>query len=242
MYIQFLVANEQVANADGARGHLEVRSGQVRRVVGKSNLTRQQKVLVHLTCTLAHSVLHSLCQSATILRTIRLTDAILKILSSYHTILPQTMSTLAEYLVSQQSLLQEASLALPHSFSTCTYRLGPIRQPLYLCTTCASPRGICAACSVACHTDHEQIELFAKRNFTCDCPTKGLAHPCSLHRNPVGEGGKEEVNAGNEYGGNFEGKFCRCGREYDAATERETMVQCLACEVCSTEVAYWHQV
>ena len=148
-------------------------------------------------------------------------------------------STLASVLESQTSLLQEASLALPHQFSQCTYSLGPIRQAVYLCLTCtppassssstaestASPRGICSACSIACHTDHEQLELFPKRAFRCDCPTRALPHACALHRTP------EEPNARNAYGQNFRGLFCRCGRVYDALVERETMIQCLACEV-----------
>ena len=134
-------------------------------------------------------------------------------------------STLTEYLDSQQELEKEAALALPFSFSQCTYSRGHIRQAVYLCLTCASRRGVCSSCSIACHTDHEQLELFPKRNFRCDCPTSALTVPCSLHKNP------EAPNEVNEYGQNFDGKFCRCGRPYDAKTERETMIQCLACEV-----------
>lgn len=133
--------------------------------------------------------------------------------------------TLSAILASQSSLVQEASEALPHSFSQCTYPLGHIRQAVYLCRTCNERRGICSACSIACHTDHEQLELFPKRKFRCDCPTRSLAHNCTLHRNP------EEPNTENIYGPNFDGTFCRCGREYDAEEERETMIQCLACEV-----------
>ena len=148
-------------------------------------------------------------------------------------------ATLASVLESQNTLLQEASLALPHQFSQCTYSLGPIRQAVYLCLTCTPPpsssssaapsvhpRGICAACSVACHTEHEQLELFPKRAFRCDCPTRALAHPCTLHTHRL-----EEPNGANEYGRNFRATFCRCGRAYDAQTERETMIQCVACEV-----------
>ena len=136
-------------------------------------------------------------------------------------------STLTEYLDSQQELEKEAALALPFSFSQCTYSRGHIRQAVYLCLTCASRRGICSSCSIACHTDHEQLELFPKRKFRCDCPTSGLAVPCSLHKHT------EALNEDNEYGQNFDGNFCRCGRPYDAKTERETMIQCLACEVRS---------
>ena len=134
-------------------------------------------------------------------------------------------NTLRELLASQDELVREAALALPHSFSQCTYNLGYIRQAVYLCLTCNTSRGICYPCSVACHTDHEQVELFPKRHFRCDCPTGALSHPCGLHQRP------EEVNGENAYGQNFEGRFCRCGRAYDAHTEVETMIQCLACEV-----------
>ncbi|EMD36427.1 hypothetical protein CERSUDRAFT_156081 [Gelatoporia subvermispora B] len=132
--------------------------------------------------------------------------------------------TLDAILSSQSSLLQEAAEALPHQFTQCTYAKGHIRQSVYLCLTCAVPRGICSACSIACHTDHEQLELFPKRNFRCDCPTDALAHPCALHKT------HEAANDANAYGQNFRGVFCRCAREYDPRKERETMIQCLACE------------
>ncbi|KAJ7841062.1 hypothetical protein B0H14DRAFT_2512457 [Mycena olivaceomarginata] len=132
--------------------------------------------------------------------------------------------TLAAYVASQDELVKEAGLALPHQFSQCTYALGPVRQAVYLCLTCPEARGLCSACSIACHTDHDQIELFPKRDFRCDCPTAAIAHACTLHTQ------NEPANAANHYGQNFQAKFCRCGRPYDAKTERETMIQCLACE------------
>ncbi|KAJ3720403.1 hypothetical protein EV361DRAFT_887810 [Lentinula raphanica] len=132
--------------------------------------------------------------------------------------------SLADYIASQDSLIQEAAEALPHQFSQCTFPLGHLRQAVYLCLTCAETSGICSACSIACHTNHEQIELFPKRNFRCDCPTEAIAHPCSLHTIA------EPVNELNQYGQNFKALFCRCKRPYDAATEKETMIQCLACE------------
>lgn len=134
-------------------------------------------------------------------------------------------ATLPTILQAEAQLISEAAEALPHQFSSCTYTLGHIRQAVYLCLTCNLPRGICSSCSVACHTDHEQIELFPKRNFCCDCPTSALSHPCTLYLT------QESENASNEYGQNFKGAFCRCGRPYDAKRERETMIQCLACEV-----------
>lgn len=144
-------------------------------------------------------------------------------------------ATLSSVLESQTALVEEAALALPHQFSQCTYSQGPIRQAVYLCLTCTpstsseSPRGICAACSIACHTDHEQLELFPKRAFQCDCPTRALTHACTLHT------AEEALNEKNRYGRNFRAQFCRCGRAYDAEKERETMIQCVACEVRSAE-------
>ena len=38
-----------------------------------------------------------------------------------------TESTLSEYLSSQEELVKEAALALPHQFSKCTYSLGYLR-------------------------------------------------------------------------------------------------------------------
>ncbi|KAH0828677.1 hypothetical protein J3R83DRAFT_3044 [Lanmaoa asiatica] len=135
------------------------------------------------------------------------------------------MSSLNDLIASQDALLREAALALPHEFSRCTFSMGPIRQAVYLCLTCATPRGICSSCSIACHTDHEQVELFPKRNFRCDCPTAAILHPCTLHKKP------EVENGANRYGQNFCAIFCRCARPYDPKMESETMIQCLACEV-----------
>lgn len=40
--------------------------------------------------------------------------------------------------------------------------------------------GVCYSCSIQCHTDHELVELFSKRNFTCDCGTTRMTDPCCL--------------------------------------------------------------
>lgn len=66
---------------------------------------------------------------------------------------------------------------------------------------------------------------FPKRKFRCDCPTTAIAHPCTLRKVQAIE------NEDNHYGQNFRNKFCRCGRKYNAQTELEAMIQCLACEV-----------
>lgn len=130
-------------------------------------------------------------------------------------------------------LLRAAANAIPYDFQKCTYPLGSLRQAVHLCLTCSEARGLCGACSVSCHPDHQQIELFPKREFRCDCPTRALAHPCALNGTPTATGdAKAPINDFNKYNQNFRdgGRFCRCHSLYDAEKERETMVQCLACE------------
>ena len=46
------------------------------------------------------------------------------------------------------------------------------RQALYACASCdtTGPAGVCLACSLTCHKDHELYELYTKRfeyNLTC---------------------------------------------------------------------------
>ncbi|KAG9026356.1 hypothetical protein FRB95_008920 [Tulasnella sp. JGI-2019a] len=141
--------------------------------------------------------------------------------------------SLSSLLAKEERLLKQASRAMPHAFNTCTYDApgGYIRQAIYLCKTCKGPdgrmgKGICSACSISCHADHEQLELFPKRGFRCDCPTTAIPINCTLH---VGRKA-EPPNDENVYGQNFQGRFCRCGRDYDPKTEPEIMAQCLACE------------
>lgn len=170
-------------------------------------------------------------------------------------------ATLSDYLESQDELLREAALALPHQFSQCTYPLGPLRYvfrakhicPLnlpkasrvslfdmprttwdVLCLFNRMPYEPRTGRTVsrypfskksASNINQPLLTRFPKRNFRCDCPTTAIAHQCTLHAK------LEEENTSNTYGQNFQGVFCRCGRPYDAKTERETMIQCLVCEV-----------
>ncbi|GJJ13276.1 hypothetical protein Clacol_007527 [Clathrus columnatus] len=136
-----------------------------------------------------------------------------------------TGQSLTALIATEDALVKQAALALPHSFDKCTYELGPIRQAVHLCLTCGIPQGLCSACSVACHGDHEQVELFPKRDFICDCPTRVGNTDCTLSK-----GSTLPKNMQNAYGQNFYGKFCRCHRPYDPKREQETMVQCLVCE------------
>ncbi len=120
-------------------------------------------------------------------------------------------------------------------------------------------KGVCYSCSLSCHagksihitwmldlTSHAPIhpdcrlvELFQRRNFTCDCPTSyssstsSQSHRCTLY--PSSE--PLHPNSSNIYTKNYNGLFCRCGREYHAETESEVMICCLACQVSTED--YW---
>jgi hypothetical protein len=57
-----------------------------------------------------------------------------------------------------------------------------IVSKLYACLTCLNNCAVCAACSVACHGEHDLVELFNRRNFQCECGTRrmGAGSFCSL--------------------------------------------------------------
>lgn len=134
-------------------------------------------------------------------------------------------------------------LTRQQSISNCTKDLGALRQNVYSCLTCnplpADPTepynaaGICYACSVQCHGEHQLVEIFAKRNFTCDCGTTRLpaTSPCTLRLNPAtnAKGGvhSEEPAADNKYNQNFRNRFCVCECDYDPFQQKGTMYQCL---------------
>ncbi|EME80713.1 uncharacterized protein MYCFIDRAFT_21308, partial [Pseudocercospora fijiensis CIRAD86] len=156
----------------------------------------------------------------------------------------ESSQTAQEYIQSQLSLEADAREALPYQFDTCTKPLGPLRQSVYACLTCTpppaskhqqfTPAGVCYSCSISCHGEHNLVELFAKRDFVCDCGTTRFGTsdtPCSLRPNPAtgrkGDVKGQEARPGNKYNQNFEGKFCGCGEEYDPEKEKGTMFQCL---------------
>lgn len=62
-------------------------------------------------------------------------------------------------------------------------RMGHVRQPVFSCLTCTQQSGqkagICATCSITCHAEHDQVELFSRRNFQCDCGTTRLGPQAS---------------------------------------------------------------
>ncbi|OLL23894.1 Protein mlo2 [Neolecta irregularis DAH-3] len=143
---------------------------------------------------------------------------------------PQESITVIEYIRAQEELENEAREVYPFSHDKCTYFQGPLRQSVYACRSCdpQSPEsqrgGICYSCSIECHGDHELVELFSKRDFTCDCGTDRLgSSSCRLRKN------REPVNSSNQYDHNFQGRFCVCDQFYNPE-EESTMFQCLLCE------------
>lgn len=110
------------------------------------------------------------------------------------------------------------------------------RQALYSCLTCAGESvnsdftkaiGICLACSLKCHENHEMVELYTKRNFECECGIKEGSVKCQLDLLKMRN--KETANTFNQ---NFAGLYCTCHRPYPDPenTKAEEMIQCCTCE------------
>ncbi|KAK9241426.1 hypothetical protein V1525DRAFT_393119 [Lipomyces kononenkoae] len=157
---------------------------------------------------------------------------------------PESITAL-DYIESQQRLEQDARDALPYDPTHCTYFDGSLRQPVYACLTCAgksksnkAAAGVCYSCSIQCHSDHDLIELFNKRNFTCDCGTTRLSAfgGCNLRKN-FNE--LDIPSSSNRYCHNFEGRFCSCDSKYNPETEKGTMYQCLLGDVCNED--WYHE-
>lgn len=151
--------------------------------------------------------------------------------------------TASDYIDSQLQLEADAREALPYAFDHCTQPLGALKQNLFSCLTCNpppdspsdafTPAAVCYSCSIACHGEHTLVELFNRRNFTCDCGSTRLpaTSPCTLRIDPA-TGMKGPVHSqlpaeGNTYNQNCRNRFCGCGEEYNAEEEKGTMFQCL---------------
>ncbi|RAK72803.1 putative metaphase-anaphase transition protein (Mlo2) [Aspergillus fijiensis CBS 313.89] len=173
----------------------------------------------------------------------------------------QNSQTARQFIESQIRLEADAREILPYSFDTCTKALGPLRQSLFACLTCNppptassdenasyTPAAVCYSCSIACHGEHNLVELFSKRNFVCDCGTTRMSSssPCTLRNDPhTGAKGvhSEEPHPGNKYNHNFQNKFCGCDEDYDPNQERGTMFQCLGVGTVETGGCgedWWH--
>ncbi|CAH4029248.1 unnamed protein product [Pieris brassicae] len=145
--------------------------------------------------------------------------------------------TMMDVLKEQEDFEEDANAVLGASDDkNCTFFMGYIkRQAIYACMTCNSDAkddpskraGVCLACSLKCHEDHELVELYTKRNFRCDCGNpKFKSHPCQFTPN------KQDFNEENSYNQNFSGLYCICHRPYPDpdVTEEDEMIQCIICE------------
>ncbi|KAI1091267.1 putative zinc finger in N-recognin-domain-containing protein [Rostrohypoxylon terebratum] len=151
--------------------------------------------------------------------------------------------TAADFIRDQLQLEADAREALPYSIENCTKPLGSLRQNVFACLTCNpppanpsdpyNPAGVCYSCSVQCHGEHELVEIFQKRNFTCDCGTTRFSpeQKCSLRINPETntKGGvhSEQPDPNNKYNQNFRNRFCSCSIDYKPYEQKGTMFQCL---------------
>ena len=170
--------------------------------------------------------------------------------------------TAVDYIHQQDMLEREALELMPYDPNECTYNKGELRQPIFACLTCREANGskegigVCYSCSIQCHLTHNLVELFAKRNFVCDCGTTRMSKTknggcklrCKEHQKErnggiprVGSSGLNsrgtsesniEIDAedvpslSNIYNHNFRGLFCSCEREYNPLEETRNMFQC----------------
>ncbi|XP_055354926.1 putative E3 ubiquitin-protein ligase UBR7 [Paramacrobiotus metropolitanus] len=114
----------------------------------------------------------------------------------------------------------------------CTYPQGYVkRQLVYACRTCTldvlEPAGMCLACALNCHDEHDIVALLTRRKFRCDCGNSKFGpRKCLIQLN------KEPTNTENVYNGNFHGKICTCEKPIDnnALGDEHETVQCRMCE------------
>ncbi|ORY73672.1 hypothetical protein BCR37DRAFT_384712 [Protomyces lactucae-debilis] len=156
----------------------------------------------------------------------------------------EAAESLHEYLKQQDALDKEARALFPYDFSACSFDEGYVKQQVFACLTCTPAvataikgeaettataiqrGGVCYACSIACHGDHELVELFNKRHFRCDCGSDRISAEaaCTLLK------ARRPINTENRYNQNYDGLFCWCRVPYDPEKEARTMFQCLQCE------------
>ncbi|KAK1564970.1 hypothetical protein Q3G72_015999 [Acer saccharum] len=142
----------------------------------------------------------------------------------------QTIS-IEEYLNEVEEEELEADLVLGgDEGKECTYSKGYMkRQAIFSCLTCTPEgnAGVCTACSLSCHDGHEIVELWTKRNFSCDCGNSKFGEFfCKLLPS------KDVENVQNSYNHNFKGVYCTCNLPYpDPNVEEQVeMIQCCMCE------------
>ena len=151
--------------------------------------------------------------------------------------LEESYITMIDVLKEEEKLEEDAYAVLGGSDDkNCTYDDGPIyRQAIYSCKTCMGDNpnendifGICLACCLECHKNHELFELYTKRLFRCDCSTTKLKQKCCTFNSlPT----QNRLNEDNKYNHNFIGKYCICEQPYpNPEGEDREMVQCIICE------------
>lgn len=163
-----------------------------------------------------------------------------------------------DYIANQLQLEREARELMPYDPKDCTYEKGALRQPVFACLTCSrandnEPIGVCYSCSIQCHSTHEIVELFSKREFACDCGTTKVSripnNACKLrvrdtnHQEPLQrprtgstastssqtklEFDAEDIpSLTNSYNHNYQGLFCSCKKPYNPLEEDGNMIQC----------------
>lgn len=160
--------------------------------------------------------------------------------------------TAQDYIHDQLELEREARRIMPFEPEECTFTMGEIRQSVFACLTCAKdnqPIGVCYSCSIQCHSTHELVELFSKRNYVCDCGTTKMKHACSLRvrdrtaqppmlkrRDSIVEYPAEDIpSLSNNYNQNYSGLFCSCKNQYNPLEETGNMIQCYFGAVCGED-------
>ncbi|CAI5755836.1 unnamed protein product [Candida verbasci] len=145
--------------------------------------------------------------------------------------------TAVDYLANQFELEKQAKEIMPFDPNECTYTKGELRQTIFACLTCSNennnnPIGVCYSCSIQCHSNHDLVELFTKRNFVCDCGTTRMKNTpngaCKLRRGKSNlELSADDVpSSSNTYNQNYFGKFCGCEQIYNPVEETGHMIQC----------------
>ena len=128
--------------------------------------------------------------------------------------------TAAEWVAREEALDVEAA---SRASQKCTYSRATVAEAIagvsgvhgavFSCRTCAAagggaPVGVCEACMLHCHDEHEIVEVGERGFFRCDCPTIRSSVECKTQ--PPGiPTSSLPPNVDNTYGHNFEGRFCR---------------------------------
>ncbi|ODV84692.1 hypothetical protein CANARDRAFT_176535 [[Candida] arabinofermentans NRRL YB-2248] len=141
--------------------------------------------------------------------------------------------------------------------------MGACRQQVFACMTCYEANkklsGVCYACSIQCHTRHNIVELFTKRDFTCDCgTTKMKSNGCCTLRSTLPSqdppnklidlkkkknmASEDQIldipSSSNVYNDNYRNLFCDCKQPYNPLDD-SNMFQCIFGDVCGEE--WYHE-